>query len=69
MALSAPAETDGFALKGKVNGHIFVVNNYTTPTGCQHCGKLLKGVIRQVSVATASVAAQSARAWTGRVCS
>lgn len=27
--------------------HTFVVHSYTRPTVCQHCKKLLKGLIRQ----------------------
>ena len=35
-------------VKGKINGHIFQSHNYFIPTWCEHCGKLLVGLIRQV---------------------
>jgi len=27
--------------------HTFIIHNYTRPTQCQHCRKLLKGLFRQ----------------------
>jgi hypothetical protein len=35
-------------VKGKINGHTFQSHTYFTPAFCEHCRKLLKGIIRQV---------------------
>ena len=34
-------------VKGKINGHMFQSHTYFTPTFCEHCTKLLKGIIKQ----------------------